>query len=93
VDRNDFLDEAIAYEHFQEMKDVNKSINSAIEEFKSNPPSEKKVCEIAVMFETSSFELHYQKLLQENTKGPGKVFKELNNGDRDHVRRRIALDS
>lgn len=90
--KSDNFPEDIVYEHLQEMKDINKSISGVIEKVKAYPFSEKEACETAIKFETSSFELHYQNLLQKKIKGAEKVFNELNNGDKDHVRRIKELD-
>ena len=72
----------------QELIDGNKKIVSFIVKYKSKPPSREEAFNVALEFEESAGEIHYQKFMEKHSdKILYQLFQKLNKEDKDHIAR------
>jgi len=72
----------------QEIREANEKISSCIDEYKSNPPSREEAFNVALEFEESAVEIHYQRFMRKESDDMiAQTFQKLNNDDRDHFAR------
>ncbi|MFC1539425.1 rubrerythrin family protein [Candidatus Latescibacterota bacterium] len=88
----DFLTNEIIAEmlpaKLQKIRKANEKLSSCIDEYKSNPPSRDEAFNIALEFEESAVEIHYQKFMNINVDDMlTHTFQKLNADDKDHYTR------
>lgn len=87
----DFIDKfpkEMAYKNIKELKEVNEKIESVIGDYKRRAPSKEEAYKYAYELEGTAQELHYQKLLKDEPVSEElKIFRKLNEADRDHAER------
>lgn len=70
------------------LKDINSKVTSIIRKYEVEAPSRDEAFNIALEFEQSAGELHYQEFMVENdTQELSKILKNLNADDKDHAKR------
>ena len=71
-----------------EIRKTNKSIESFIEEYKTNPPSRENAFILALKLENSATEIHYQEFMDIDDSNPLiQTFQNLNAEDKNHYNR------
>ena len=71
-----------------EIREANEKIYSCIDEYKSNPPSREEAFNVALEFEESAGEIHYQRFMKKESDDMiTQTFQKLNNDDKDHGER------
>lgn len=72
----------------EELIATNNRVSLMLTELRNTPPSRRKAFNLAISFEESAGELHFQKAMKEYPESEYvKIFQELNRDDRDHARR------
>ncbi|MFC1552529.1 hypothetical protein ACFL6P_08205 [Candidatus Latescibacterota bacterium] len=88
----DFLTNEIIAEiipaKLQTISEANEKLSSCVDEYKTNPPSREEAFNVALKFEKSAVEIHYQKFMNKNVDDMlTQTFQNLNDGDKDHIKR------
>jgi hypothetical protein len=84
---SDFLNEMF-FLSYEELKKANTKLRSLIREFRDNAPSREDAFNIALKIEQSAGEVHFQEFIDKKEKSKiGKIFEQLNQGDKDHAKR------
>ncbi len=74
--------------NLQILQKTNKQIIEHIEKYKLMPPDRDEAFNLALAYENSAAELHFQKFMDESSDNfIDKIFKELNKADKDHAHR------
>lgn len=90
---NDILPESfIDLNIIEQLKTTNKIFPELIEKFKNNPTIS-NAKSIAILIESSVGEIHYQKIMNEDSDNKIiKIFQKLNNDDKNHLERIMNLE-
>ncbi|MFC1651441.1 rubrerythrin family protein [Candidatus Latescibacterota bacterium] len=72
----------------QEIREANENISFYIDEYKSNTPSREEAFNVALEFEDSACEIHYQEFMKKELDDMlTQTFQKLNKDDKDHFTR------
>lgn len=84
----DLMPTDLLYFNKGDMKNLNKKIKEAKDQYKDTPPTKQEAYQFAIDLENAAFELHYQKLMdKEPCTNTVSTLQKLNHGDKDHADR------
>jgi len=78
----------LIHDKLHDLKEINTALLSLIDGVEKKPPSREEAFNIAFNMENSAGEVHFQRFMEaEGSSVEDKIFKELNEGDKEHAER------